>query len=139
MPRDSYRVLLGTVDAGYIVTGGPPMYDQTTWSRLARLKARKIYQEMQAEGLDRNDLPRKLREVAEREEAAVQRLARDYQVEPLEARLLLQLALSDEAVAETACAQLARGCTLQQAIAVIAMLTGEEYRAGRGRGHRDLL
>ncbi len=108
------------------------MYDQTTWSRLARLKARKIYQEMRDEGLDRGDLPRKLREVAEREEAAVQRLAATYETEPLEARLLLQLSLGDESVAEAACAQLGRGRTIHHAIAVITMLSGEEYVAGQG-------
>lgn len=111
------------------------MYDKRTWSRLARLKARKIYREMQAEGLDREDLPRKLREVAQREEAAVQRLASDYAIETLEARLLLQLSLGDEAVADIASAQLARGGSIQQAIAVITMLTGENYVAGKGMGN----
>ncbi len=111
------------------------MYDQSTWSRLARLKARKIYQEMRAEGLDREDLPRKLREVAEREEAAVQRLATTYGCEALEARLMLQMSLGDEHVAEVACAQLARGRDLQHAIAVITMLTGEEFEAGKGYGN----
>ncbi len=110
------------------------MYDQKTWSRLARLKARKIYREMQAEGLERDDLPRKLREVAEREEAAVRRLAGIYEIEPIEARLLLQLSLGDESVAEAACAQITRGCTIHHAIAVITMLTGEEYQAGKGYG-----
>lgn len=114
------------------------MYDQKTWSRLARLKARKIYQEMQAEGLDRDDLPRKLREVAEREEAAVRRLATTYEIEPLEARLLLQLSVGDEAVAEAACAQLAKGRTIHHAIAVITMLTGEDYVAGKGMGNHSL-
>jgi len=112
------------------------MYDQKIWSRLARLKARKIYREMQVEGLDRDDLPRKLREVAEREEAAVRRFADRYGIEPLEARLLLQLALGDEPSAETACAQLARGHSLEQSIAVITMLTGEDYQAGKGGGDR---
>lgn len=107
------------------------MYDQHVWSRLARLKAHKIYREMQAEGLDRDDLPRKLREVAEREEAAVRRLADAHGIESLEARLLLQLALGDEAVAAAACAQLAKGHSLEQAIAVITMLTGEAYQAGK--------
>ncbi len=110
------------------------MYDQSTWSRLARLKARKIYQEMRDEGLDRNDLPRKLREVAEREESAVQRLATTYLCEPLEARLMLQMSLGDESVAEIACTQLAKGRDLQQAIAVITMLTGEEFVAGKRHG-----
>ena len=108
------------------------MYDQSTWSRLARLKARKIYQEMRDEGLDREDLPRKLREVAEREEAAVQRLASTHGIEPLESRLLLQMSLGDERVAEIACAQLGKGRELQHAIAVITMLTGEEFVAGNG-------
>lgn len=108
------------------------MYDQPIWSRLARLKARKIYREMQAEGLDRGDLPRKLREVAEREDAEVQRLTSAYGIDPIEARLLLQLALGDVRAAEAASARLARGCTLQQAIAVITMLTGEPYVSGNG-------
>lgn len=107
------------------------MYDRKTWSRLARLKARKIYREMQAEGLDRNDLPRKLREVAEREEAAVQRLVAYYGADPIDARLLLQLALGDEAIARAGCAELGIGRSIQQAIAVITMLSGEEYIAGR--------
>ena len=111
------------------------MYDQKTWSRLARLKARKIYQEMQAEGLDRNDLPRKLREVAEREETAVERLATLHQIEPLEARLLLQLLVGDESVAEVACVQLVKGGSIQHAIAVITMLTGDENEAGKGQGN----
>ena len=110
------------------------MYDQPTWSRLARLKARKIYREMQAEGLDRGDLPRKLREAAEREEAEVQRLASVYATDPIEARLLLQLALGDVRAAEAACTRLARGCTIHQAIAVITMLTGELYVSGKGSG-----
>src|SRR6185312_6146889 len=71
-------------------SGEDRMYDRKTWSRLARLKARKIYEEMQAEGLDRSDLPRKLREVAEREEAAVQRFVAEYGVDSIDARLLLQ-------------------------------------------------
>ncbi|HVB64251.1 MAG TPA: hypothetical protein VNE17_05930 [Nitrolancea sp.] len=107
------------------------MYDRKTWSRLARLKARKIYQEMQAEGLDRNDLPRKLREVAEREEAAAQHLVAYYGVDSIDARLLLQLALGDEAIATAGCVKLAMGRSIQQAIAVITMLSGEEYIAGR--------
>jgi len=107
------------------------MYDRKTWSRLARLKARKIYEEMQAEGLDRSDLPRKLREVAEREEAAVQRFVAEYGVDSIDARLLLQLALGDEEIAEDGCAELALGRSIQQAIAVITMLGGEDYIAGR--------
>lgn len=110
------------------------MYDKKTWSRLARLKARKIYREMQAEGLDREDLPRKLREVAEREEAAVRRLSSDYAIETLEARLLLQLSLGDETVADIASEALARGHSIQQAIAVITMLTGDNYVAGKRMG-----
>ncbi len=113
-----------------------PMYDRSTWSRLARLKARKIYQEMQSEGLDRDDLPRKLREVAEREEAAIQRLSLTYGIEALETRLLLQLSLGDEAVAEVACEQLSRGGSIQHGIAVITMLTGDDYQAGKGWANR---
>jgi cytidylate kinase len=63
------------------------MYDRQTWSRLARLKARKIYREMQVEGLNQNDLSRKLREVAEREEAAVRRFVYEYGVDAIDARL----------------------------------------------------
>jgi hypothetical protein len=133
---------LVAVDSGHDTTDADErdekllMYDQSTWSRLARLKARKIYQEMQAEGLDRDDLPRKLREVAEREEAAIQRLSLYYGIEALEARLLLQLSLGDEDVAEVACGQLSRGDSIQHAIAVITMLTGEEYQAGKGWANR---
>ena len=112
------------------------MYDRSTWSRLARLKARKIYQEMQSEGLERDDLPRKLREVAEREEAAIERMSLEYGIEGLEARLLLQLSLGDEEVAEIACEQLSRGDSIQHGIAVITMLTGEEYEAGKGWANR---
>lgn len=110
------------------------MYDRQTWSRLARLKARKIYREMQVEGLDRNDLSRKLREVAEREEAAVRRFIADYYVDAIDARLLLQLALGDETIAEAGCLELARGRSIQQAIAVITMVSGEEYVFGRFPG-----
>jgi len=112
------------------------MYDRKTWSRLARLKARKIYREMQVEGLDRNDLSRKLREVAEREEAAVRRFVADYGVDAIDARLLLQLALGDEAIAQAGCLELANGRSIQQAIAVITMVSGEEYVFGRFPGRR---
>ena len=107
------------------------MYDRATWSRLARLKARKIYQEMRAEGLDRDDLPRKLREVAEREEAAVQRLVVNHGVDSIDARLLLQLALGDEVITKAGCTELAKGRSIHQAIAIITMLGGDEYVAGR--------
>jgi len=112
------------------------MYDRQTWSRLARLKARKIYREMQVEGLDRSDLARKLREVAEREEAAVRQFVVDYGVDAIDARLLLQLALGDETVARAGCAELARGRSIQQAIATITMVSGEEYVFGRFLGGR---
>jgi hypothetical protein len=118
-------------DYGRNHSGEDCMYDRKTWSRLARLKARKIYQEMQAEGLDRDDLPRKLHEVAEREEAVVQHLVAYYGVDPIDGRLLLQLALGDEAIAKAGCVELAMGRSIQQAIAVITMLSGEEYIAGR--------
>jgi hypothetical protein len=110
------------------------MYDRQTWSRLARLKARKIYREMQVEGLNQNDLSRKLREVAEREEAAVRRFVDEYGVDAIDARLLLQLALGDEATAQAGCLELARGRSIQQAIAVITMVSGEEYIFGRFPG-----
>lgn len=112
------------------------MYDRQTWSRLARLKARKIYREMQVEGLDRNDLSRKLREVAEREEVAVSRFVAEYGIDAIDARLLLQLALGDDAVARAGCLELAQGRSIQQAIAVITMVSGEEYVFGRFPGRR---
>jgi hypothetical protein len=110
------------------------MYDRQTWSRLARLKARKIYREMQLEGLERADLSRKLREVAEREEAAVHRFVDEYGIDTIDARLLLQLALGDEAIARAGCRELARGRSIQQAIAVITMISGETYVYGRFSG-----
>jgi hypothetical protein len=77
-----------------------------------------------------------LREVAEREEAAVRRFVAEYGIDMIDVRLLLQLALGDETIACAGCRELAQGRSIQQAIAVITMVSGEEYVFGRFPGRR---
>jgi hypothetical protein len=100
-------------------------------SRLARLKAEKIYQEMVEEGLTRDDLPRKLREIAEREEATVARLAAKYELDPIDVRLLLQLAVDDEWIAEQGIIAFLMTGSMMHSIAVMTLYNGEEYVYGQ--------
>lgn len=107
------------------------MQSDSRLSRLARLKAEKIYQEMVEEGLTRDDLPRKLREIAEREETTVARLAAKYELEPIDVRLLLQLAVDDEWIAEQGIITFLLTGSMMQAIAVMTLYNGEEFRYGQ--------
>ena len=93
--------------------------------RIARLKAKRLYDEMQAEGLGREDLPAKIREVAEREEAVAVRIAERFGIDVADARPLVQLALGDERAAAVGAQVLMRGSGVMQALAAMTIVNGE--------------